>query len=222
MFASLTLSSSAKLAFIGLSYVYIAKFIDTLWHGIFANPVISFAVVGLNILAGIAQFLFFFKLKTAKSENGIWWNIAGWSGALGALINIIPKILALSVLLQFYFTIDLIKNSQSIATLSPWLGAVMLFFSCILFFFLSAKIRNNQAWAFFIGATGYLILAVTFSMLLLNLRSGLELKWQDGEIATSLVYFIVSASLSFLCIAYFYARFIRYDENIESAEYNEF
>ena len=98
MNASLTLSSSARLAFIGLIYIYIVKFIDSLWHGIFANPSISFVAVFLNILAGIAQFLFFYKLKYSTSNSGILAHIAGWTGMIGALINILPKVLALSVL----------------------------------------------------------------------------------------------------------------------------
>lgn len=172
MDASLTLSSSARLAFIGLSYIYIVKFIDTLWHGIFVIPTISFVVVCLNILAGIAQFLFFYKLKSSTSNSGILAEIAGWTGMLGALINILPKLLALSVLLQFYFSFNLINNSQLIAVLSPWLGNVMLFCCCLIFSLLTIKIWNSKRRSFLFGAIGYMILTVMFSMLALNYLSG--------------------------------------------------
>jgi hypothetical protein len=216
MNVSLTLSSSAKLAFIGLSYIYIVKFIDTLWHGIFTNITISFVVVCLNILAGIAQFLFFYKLKSSTSNSGILTHIAGWSGMIGALINILPKVLALSVLLQFYFSFKLIQYSQLLAVLSPWLGTFMLFCSCLIFSLLTIKIWNSKSRSFLFGAIGYLILTVTFSILVLNLLSGSQVNWQQGEIGTSLTYFIISASLSFLCIAYFYAGFFSSIENIRS------
>ena len=146
MDSNLPLSFCARLAFIGLSYVYISKFIDTVWHGTFANPAISFIVVSLNIFAGIGQFLFFYKLQSLSSNSGFLARIAGWAGIIGALINIIPKILAFSVLLQFYFSFKLIKNSKVIALLSPWAGTVMLLCCCLIFsFFLcrSGEIKSD-------------------------------------------------------------------------------
>lgn len=176
MVSSFTLSSSARLAFIGLSYIYIVKFIDTLWHGVFANPAVFF-------------------------------GIAGWTGMLGSLINILPKMLALSVLLQFYFSFNLLEESQLIAVLSRWLGSVVLLCCCLLFSLLTVKTWGNKTRAFLLGAMGYMILAVTFSMLVVNFFSGSQVNWQDGEISTSIKYFTISASLSFFCIAYFYAGF---------------
>jgi len=215
MAASLTLSSSAKLAFIGLSYIYIVKFIDTLWHGIFTNPAISFVVVGLNILAGIAQFLFFYKLKSSTSNGGVFARIAGWTGIIGALLNILPKILALSVLLQFYFSFKLIKSSKAIALLSPWFGAAMLL-SCCLIFSLLTKIWGSKSRYFLFGAVGYLILSMTLSILVLKFFSGFQVNWQNGEIGMPLPFFIISASSSFLCIAYFYIGFFSGYESIEN------
>lgn len=213
MDASLTLSSSARLAFIGLSYIYIFKFIDTLWHGIFANPIISFVIVCLNILAGIAQFLFFYKLKSSTSNSGILSHIAGWAGLLGALINILPKVLALSALLQFYFSLKLLKNSHLIAVLSPWLATMMLFCCCLIFYLLTFKTWNCKRRSFLFGAIGYMILTVTFSIIIINFLSGSQINWQHGEIGMSLTYFIISTSLSFLFIANFYTGFFSGNEN---------
>jgi len=212
MNASLTLSSSARLAFIGLGYIYIVKFIDTFWHGIFVNPTISFVVVCLNILAGIAQFLFFYKLKSLTSNSGTLAHIAGWTGVIGALINILPKVLALSVLFQFYFSFKLIKNSQLIAVLSPWLGSLMLFCCCLIFYLVAVKVWNSKSRFFLSGAIGHMILNMTFSMLVMNFLSGSQVNWQQGEIDTSFTYFIISASLSFLCIAYLYIGFFSGNE----------
>ena len=218
MTTSLSLSSSARLAFSGLSYIYMVKLIDTLWHGIFANPVISFVVVCLNIIAGIAQLLFFYKLKYSASKSGILANTAGWTGVIGALINILPKILALSALLQFYLSLGLIKNSHLIAVLSPWLANVLLFVSCLLFCLFTAKIGKSKTRFFLFGSIGFFVIAATFSRLVLNYFSGVQLKWHAGEVGMSLAYFIVSASFSFLCIAYFYTGFFSDNEGFEIVE----
>ena len=216
MATSLTLSSSARLALIGLSYIYIVKLIDTLWHGIRANPVISFVVVCLTIIAGIAQFLFFCKLKTSTSNSGILADNAGWIGVVGSLINILPKILALLVLLQFYFSLSLSKNTHLIAVLSPWLASVMLFVSCLLFCLFTAKIGKSKTRFFLFGFIGYLVIAATLSTLVLSYFSGAQVNWQVGEVGMSLEYFIVSASFSFLCIAYFYAGFLGGNEGFKN------
>ncbi len=173
----------------------------------FANPAVSFVIVSLNILAGIAQFLFFYKLKSSTSGNGIFFGIAGWAGMIGSLINILPKMLALSVLLQFYFSFNLLKESQLIAVLSPWLGSVLLLCCCLLFSLLTAKIWATKTRVFLVGAIGYMILAVTFSMLVVHFFSDSQFNWRDGEISASIEYFIISASLSYFCIAYFFAGF---------------
>lgn len=211
----LNLSSSARLAFIGLTYLYIVKFIDTWWHGIFIHPAISFVVVCLSILAGITQFLFFYTLKFLTSNSGVVAHMAGWTGVIGTSINILPKMLALSVLLQYYFSLNLIMNGQLIALLSPWLGAVMIFCCCLIFSLIAVKMWSSKTRYFLLGAIGYLNLTVTFSMLVLNVLSGVQVNWQEGEIGTSPAYFIISASFSFLCLTYFYSGFFSGNEIIE-------
>lgn len=221
MAASLSLSSSARLAFIGLSYVYIVKLIDTLWHGIFANPGVAFVIVSLNLVAGITQFLFFYKLNSSTSDSGIFAYIAGWMGMIGALINILPKILALSSLFQFYFSFSSIINSQLIDLLSPWLGAAMLFCCCLFFSLLTVRVWSNKTRFFLIGTMGYMTLTVIFSMLVLNSFSGVQVNWQEGEIGMNVAYFVISASFAFLCIAYFYTGFINDNGNIGDNESRE-
>lgn len=218
MVSSLSLSSCARFAFIGLSYVYIVKVIDTLWHGVFANPAVAFTVVSLNIFAGIAQLLFFCKLQSLSLNNSILAYIAGWTGIIGAFINIFPKVLALSVLLQFYFSFKLIKKSQVIALFSPWVGAVMLFCCCLIFSLLSVKMWRQKTRSFVFGAVGYMILAVPLSMLVLKFFLGVQANWHIGEPGTSLTFFITSASFSFLCIAYFFTGFFSGNENVGNDE----
>jgi hypothetical protein len=68
----------AKFALIGLAYIYASKLIDTLYHGLFSPAAFAGIIVGLNILAGIAQLAFFtalYKYVTAKPRKK--WQIAG-------------------------------------------------------------------------------------------------------------------------------------------------
>jgi hypothetical protein len=56
------ISTLAKFALIGLVFIYTSKLIDTLFDGIFRPAIFAQIIVGLTILAGIAQFVFFIAL----------------------------------------------------------------------------------------------------------------------------------------------------------------
>ena len=58
----LKISTLAKLALVGLVYVYAVKLIDTLYRGIFSPSAVAVTVVALNILAGLIQITFFVEL----------------------------------------------------------------------------------------------------------------------------------------------------------------
>ena len=105
-----------------------------------------------------------------------------------------------------------------IAIVGPWLGAVMLFLSCSLFFLLGATVGTSSTRAFLSGAIGYFTVAAAFSLPVLNCCSGRQIRWQQGEVGMSLIYFIISASFAFLCIAGFYAGFLGCDQRIETGE----
>jgi len=58
----MNINTLAKLTLFGLAYIYTAKLIDTLFHGIFRPAALAAPVVGLNILAGLVQLIFFITL----------------------------------------------------------------------------------------------------------------------------------------------------------------
>jgi hypothetical protein len=58
----MNINTLAKLAFLGLAYIYTAKLIDTLYHGTFRPITVAGAFEGLNLLAGLVQLLFFIVL----------------------------------------------------------------------------------------------------------------------------------------------------------------
>jgi len=83
------LNTLAKLSLIGLFYIYIIKLIDTLHHGIFGPVVFIGIIVGFNILAGIAQFLFFIALyKCFLSVDGRKLQNAGILAIIGSAIGL--------------------------------------------------------------------------------------------------------------------------------------
>lgn len=56
------ISTVAKLTLFGLAYIYTIKLIDTIYHGILRPAAAAGTVVGLNIMAGLVQLLFFIVL----------------------------------------------------------------------------------------------------------------------------------------------------------------
>ena len=60
---NMKLSTLATLTLIGLGYVYTIRLVGTFHHGLFRTALVAGPVVGLNILAGLVQFLFFVTLR---------------------------------------------------------------------------------------------------------------------------------------------------------------
>lgn len=55
----MNINTLAKLTLPGPAYIYTIKLIDTAYHGLFRSAVVAGTVVGLNILAGLGQLLYF-------------------------------------------------------------------------------------------------------------------------------------------------------------------
>lgn len=81
------LNTLAKLALIGLVYVYIVKLADTLYHGIFSPSAVAMVVVGLNIMAGLIQLSFFVELYrqfVPKYKQTL--MVAAWLSIIGSAV----------------------------------------------------------------------------------------------------------------------------------------
>ncbi|MEJ2133952.1 MAG: hypothetical protein P8X86_01755 [Desulfofustis sp.] len=80
------LQRSAQLAFVGVTYVYAIKLSDALLTSIMYTPLSIAIVVGLNILAGVAQLVFFLLLrKDVKPAANTVHLIASWCGICGSV-----------------------------------------------------------------------------------------------------------------------------------------
>ena len=75
----MNINALAKLTLFGLAYIYTAKLMDTVYHGIFRPVAVAGTVVGLNLLAGLVQLLFFIVLYrqfVPKDKQAL--RIAAW------------------------------------------------------------------------------------------------------------------------------------------------
>jgi hypothetical protein len=205
----MNLNTWAKLTLLGLAYVFTVKFIDTLYHGIFNPSVVAITVVGLNILAGLIQLLFFVTLYRQFVPKGkLALTFAALLAISGSAIGILPKFLALALLLQNQFLFILIRHGNQIRAFCPWLSATLLCAFCMIFL-LKYQFNENKSlkFAFAFGVFGWLIMASAQFLVLVNyFTAG---RW-DGlaNLFTAGPYlFVTASSLTLLSIGFFYYQF---------------
>jgi hypothetical protein len=202
----------AKLTFWGLAYIYTAKLIDTLFHGIlFNHSLLSVMIVGLNILAGLVQLLFFIALYrqfVPKDKQTL--RIATWSAIVGSISGMLPKLLAMLLLFQQESLFFIIRFGTQIKAFCPWLAAVLLLAFSLIFFF-DYRLRQNRTlkFAFAAGAVGWLIMASAQSLVVINYMVAGRLIWLAGLFAAGPIVFVTASSLTFLSLSIFYLTFAR-------------
>ncbi len=208
----MNINTLAKLTFIGLAYIYTAKLIDTLYHGIFRLSAVAGIVVGLNILAGLVQLLFFIALYrqfVPKDKQAL--RIAAWFAIIGSVSGILPKLLAMCLLFQqqspFFF---FMRFGMQIKAFCPWLAAVLLL-AFSLFFFIDYRFRKNRTlkYAFSAGVIGWFIMASVQSLVIINYLAAGRLIWLADLFAAGPIVFVTASSLTFLSLSIFYLNFAR-------------
>jgi hypothetical protein len=99
-----------------------------------------------------------------------------------------------------------------IAAFCPWLTAVALSVFFLVFAVESEIGREGSLRrAFLAGAGGYVIMALAQSTVLVNFLLQGRLTWLADLFSAGPAVFALTASLSFLAIAYFYVAIIRRD-----------
>jgi len=81
----MNINTLAKLTFFGLVYICTAKLIDTLFQGTFRIDALAGSVVGLSILAGLVQLIFFIaphQQFVPKDKQTL--KIASWLVIIGS------------------------------------------------------------------------------------------------------------------------------------------
>ena len=208
----MNINALAKLTLFGLAYIYTAKLMDTFYHGIFRPVAVAGTVVGLNLLAGLVQLLFFIVLYrqfVPKDKQAL--RIAAWLAIIGSALGLLPKLLAMGLLFQpeplFFF----IRHGTQISALCPWLTAVLLLAFSLSFFFNYGFRRDKPLkYAFVAGAAGWFIMAAAQSMVVINYLTAGRLVWFADLFAAGPIVFVTTSSITFLGLSIFYLTFARH------------
>ena len=151
-------------------YVCTVKLIDTLYHGIFSPSAVAMVVIGLNILAGLIQLSFFVELYrqfVPKDKQAL--MVAALLAIIGSAVAMLPKFLAMALLLQKPVLFILMRYGNQIRVLCTWLSARLLSVFCMIFLSTYRFNKNSSLkYAFGFGAIGWLIMASAQFVVLLN------------------------------------------------------
>ena len=211
----LKLSTLAKLALTGLVYVYAVKLIDTLYHGIFSPPAVAVTVVGLNIMVGLIQISFFVELyrQFVPKENQVL-IVAACLSVIGSTIAMLPKFLAMALIIQKQFLSNFLRYGDQIRVFCPWLSATLLCLFCIIFLIKYRFNKNSSLkYAFAFGAFGWLIMAsVQFLVLVNYLTAGRWNGLANLFTAAGPYLFVTASSLTLLSLCFFYYKFTEFSE----------
>ena len=207
----MNINKLAKLSLFGLAYIYTVKLINTLYLSIFRHVAVAGTVVGLNLLAGLAQLLFFIALYrqfVPKEEQTL--KISAWLAIIGSAVGLLPKLLAMGVLFQTKHFLFFIHHGAQISAFCPWLTAVLLL-TFSLSFCLNYGFKRHRLlkYAFAAGAAGWSIMAVAQSLVVINYFNAGRLVWLADLFASGPIVFVVASSISFLGLGIFYLTFTR-------------
>jgi hypothetical protein len=205
----MNIKTLAKLTFVGLTYIYTTKLIETFYHGAFRPVGVAGTVVGLNLLAGLFQLLFFIALyrRFTPKDNQVL-KIATWLAIIGSALGMLPKLLAMGLLFQPQPLFFFIRHSKTISAFCPWLTAVLLF-AFSLSFFLNNGFRLDKylKYAFAGGAAGWFIMAAAQSLVTINYLTAGGLVWLTDLFDAGPIVFVTASSVTFLGLSIFYLTF---------------
>lgn len=207
----MNLNALAKLTLFGLIYVYSVKMIDTLWNGIFSHLALAGTVVGLNILAGLAQLCFFIAFqKQLAPEDKAKLRIAACLAIVGSAVAILPKLLAMATLFQIETAQLLVSRGAQIGAYCPWVASLLLLIFSLLFLFDSATKRNMVLKrAYVAGAIGWLTMAGVQTLVMINYVTAGRLVWLADLFTAGPIVFVTASSLTLLGLVVFYLSFAR-------------
>ena len=207
----MSINSLAKLSFFGLTYIYSVKLIDTLYHGIFRPATVAGVVVGLNILAGLVQLLFFLVLYRQfllKDKPAL--RTGAWLAIIGSAVGLLPKLLSMTLLFQPQPLFFFIRHGTQVSAFCPWLMSMLLLAFSLTFFF-DYRFRRDKPLirAFAAGAIGWSMMAAAESLVVINYLTAGRLVWLADLFTAGPVVFVTASSLTFLGLGVFYLTFAR-------------
>ena len=201
----------ARLALVGLAYLYIVKLVDTLFHGIFKPSTLALIVVSLNILASVFQLLFFIVIyQRLKTNLHLILKSAAWLAIVGASIGMLPKLVALAFVFKAPELFFLLKYSQQISAFCPLISTWLLTIFCIIFFIRIENIeQEGLKLAFAGGAIGWFIMALAQTLVAFNYILFGQVIWLSEIFNAGPIVFVTFSTITFLFVGYFYWVFAR-------------
>ena len=214
----MTVNALARLTLIGLVYIYSTKLIDTAYHGIFKHIAVATVIVGLNILAGLAQLAFFvviYQQYVPRDKPAL--KYGALLAITGSAIGMFPKFLAMDVLFQppwlFYF----IRHGSQIGAFCPWLMAMLLFTFCLLFLInCGAKEERSLKRAFIAGTIGWCVMAIVQSLVVINYLADGRVVWLNDFFKSGPILLVTFPTLTFICLSIFFLAFTTNDNQVFS------
>jgi hypothetical protein len=205
----MTANYLARLTFIGLVYIYLAKLIDTLFHGVFQPLAVASIVVCLNIIAGIVQLAFFiviYRRHVPKNEPAL--KFGTILAITGSGIGILPKLLAMVALYQAPLLFFFLQHGALIGAFCPWLMAVLLFTFCLLFLS-NSRVREERTLrqAFVAGTIGWGVMGIAQSLVVVNYMIEGSRGWLNGFLNYGPIVFVTFPTLTLICLSIFYLSF---------------
>jgi hypothetical protein len=185
--------------------------IDTLFQGIFRTAALAGSAVGLNILAGLVQLIFFIVLYqqfVPKDKQAL--KIASWLAIIGSAIGLLPKLLSMVLLFQQQSLLFFIHRGTQINAFCPWSAAVLLLAFSLLFL-LDYRFRQDRSLkcGFAAGAAGWFIMATAQSLVVINYLTAGRLIWLTDLFAAGPIVFVTASTITFLSLSIFYLTFAR-------------
>jgi hypothetical protein len=205
----MNINSLARVAWIGMAYVYTIRLIGTFYHGIFGHVTAAGTVTGLNILAGLAQLLFFiflYRQFVPKGQPAL--RTAALLAIIGSAVGLLPKLLVMTVMVQPQSLSCFIRHSPQVGAFFPWLtSALLLAFSVT--FFLNDGFRRADPLkrAFAAGAAGWFVMAAAQTLVIINYLTGGRPVWLADIFSAGPIVYVASSTITFLGLSVFYLSF---------------
>ena len=166
-------------------------------------------VVALNIRAGLIQISFFVELyrQLVPKDNQVLIG-AAWLSIIGSTIAMLPKFLAMALLVQKQFLFNFLRYGNQIRVFCPWLSATLLSVFCIIFL-LKYRFNENRSlkYAFAFGAFGWLIMTSAQFLVLVNYFTAGRWNGLANLFTAGPHLFVTASSLTLLSLCFFYYKF---------------
>ncbi len=136
---------------------------------------------------------------------------------MGSVIALAHKFFAMAVILQSESLFFIIRHGNIIGAFCPWVSSLLMVIFCLMILVdRNIKIKTCFRSALIVGLTGWSIMFSAHSMVLLNFVQSQQMIWFVNLINNSLIIYILSSTITFICLFFFYQSFTKTDIDLLS------